>query len=35
MKFFKENLLTNFGLIAVSVKVVLKSTKNKLSIAFD
>ena len=28
LKFFKENLLTNFGLIEVFVKVVLESTKK-------
>ena len=35
LKFFKENLLTNFGLIAAIVKVVLESTKKAVSLAFD
>ena len=34
LKFFKENLMTNFGLIAVFVKLTFEITKRALSIAF-
>ena len=35
LKVFKQNQSTNFGLIAVFVKVASEITKKKLSIAFD